>query len=136
MHIDKEKRIWFSKEEMKVINGVLHVISFEMWKAEKARAFVSIKKKFNCSIEDLKYVKDWFASLYSECKEDSYIFLFDEASKKLSVISNALEKCLKNFEEYEVADLGKITKKEIKSVLCSFHKLLGELEETRANIEY
>ncbi|NRA73184.1 MAG: hypothetical protein HRU36_00345 [Rickettsiales bacterium] len=129
MHIDKEKRIWFSKEEMKVITAVLHVLSYEMWKFEKSKEFRSIKIKFSCSLEDLKYVKDWFASLYSECKDNTYIFLFESASKRLEVIHIALEKCFKNFKEYEVSDLGHITKKELNNVLKSFKKLSLELEK-------
>ena len=61
MHIDKEKRVWFSKEEMKVITGALHAFSYEMWKAKKENDFTLIKKRFLCSISDIKYLKDWFA---------------------------------------------------------------------------
>ena len=129
MHIDKEKRIWFSKKEMKVITAALHVLSYEMWKFERSKEFRSVKNKFSCSMEDLKYVKDWFASLYSECKEDTYIFLFENASRRLSVIRAALEKCSKNFKKYEVADLGQVTKEELNIVYKNFKTLFSELEK-------
>jgi len=128
MRIDKDKRIWFSLLEMKVITGVLHVLSYEMWKTEKNKKCRNIKAKFSCSMEDVKYVKDWFASLYSECKQATYIFLFEDAHAKLSVITIALAKCRKHFKEYEVAELGQITQAELNDVQEDFQRLLADLE--------
>ena len=128
MRIDKERRIWFSKEEMKVITGALLVLSYEIWEFERSKEFRSVKKKFLCSMEDLQYVKDWFASLYSEYKNKSFVFLFEDASKRLSVIHTALDKCNKHFKKYEVASLGQVTKQELDSVFGDFKKLLSELK--------
>lgn len=128
MRIDKEKRIWFSKEEMRVLIGVLHVISFEMWKSEKYKTPEDGKRVFPCSVADVKYVKEWFTTLYAECKRENHIFLSEDIEKRLQVVDIALQKCKKHFEEYEVEGLVQIGKQELKQVADGFKRLVLELE--------
>ena len=123
MHIDKEKRIWFSKEEMKGITGALHAFSYQMWRAEKASAFQNIQKKFLCSVPDVKYAQSWFATLYNGCKKDAHIFLFGDVAERLQVIGVVLDQCTKHFIKYEVADLGQLSKKELTKVCRDFKEL-------------
>ncbi|NRA73328.1 MAG: hypothetical protein HRU36_01080 [Rickettsiales bacterium] len=126
MYIDKEKQIWFSKKEIKVIAGALLVFSYEVWKIE--RSFKDAKVKFPFAVEDLKHVKSLFFKLYYQCEDDSSVFLFNDNLKMLPIIDISLKECRKYFKECDVAEIGQISEKELDKVSQDFDRFLLKLE--------
>ena len=136
MYIDREGRVQFSKEEMRVITASLLILSNEMNKLEKCKEFKGVKAQFTFSLEDLKYIKDWFVELYNQCKEEAYIFLFKNAHKKLSLIYTTLYECSKNFEKYGVSNIGEVTEEALNIVLKAFDNLLSEFNNSCRKIKF
>jgi hypothetical protein len=133
MNVNKKEYFLRTKEEIKVIAAALLVFSYDIEKKLEESYLKSNETSLLFSLEEITYVRDWFLKLYLEFKDkyevaekiDSFLF---ENAYRVAVTHIALNACNKNFERYEVSNLGTITRKDFYLVIEAFKKFFLKLE--------
>lgn len=123
--------LWLPKEELNIISSSLVEFSQEMhWKLDSSKDQNIFKKEFNKNYGFFLYELDYVMQELWELEwnfrmidiKEICVFLFSEMipPKKPIIMHAALNKCSKNYEDYEISIRAGISKQELDNVLNEF----------------
>jgi hypothetical protein len=141
------EKFLLSGKELRVIYSALLEFAWQIYERldstdDKGIFTKTFEEKFGFSLDGLGYTETEVIALYKNLKvaygnpaiilEEKFIIACSLAPKKPLIIYTALNECIQNYEDYEIAVRAGLKKEEFESVLNDFKNLFPELERREA----